>query len=556
MTLSARVVTGPQKADICGELGRVPTGRHTRPKAIRIRVAGVRVQQVCLGPGTGLVTRRGPAPRHGRISHITKVLPSHPPASPHRRFLPVLTGSIFLPPSTSPHRHRRAPMADTTLMDKLVSLCKRRGFIFQSSEIYGGTRLGVGLRSARRRAQEERQGPLVARDGPRPRRHRGARRRHPHAPARVGGERATSPASPTRSSIAGTARTAFAPTIRASRARPGTPDAQCPVCGSKGTLTEARLFNLMFKTFMGPVEEQASVVYLRPETAQGIYVNFLNVQQCTRQKDPVRHRADRQGVPQRDHARATSSSGRASSSRWRCSSSSSPAPTRSGSSTGSAWRMEWHHALGLTPAKLALAPARPGRAGPLRAGGVRRAVRLPVRLAGDRGDSQPRRLRPRPPPGVLGQEARVLRPGGERALPPVHRRDLGRRGPRHPHAPRERVSRGGGRGRGSRGPRSAPGGGADQGGRVSAGQEGRHARARHRALSRSQAPPSGLLRRQRRDRPALPPQDEVGTPFGITVDGETTEGRSVTVRHRDSMQQERVGLDQVAGFLAERIGGD
>ncbi len=51
-------------------------------------------------------------------------------------------------------------------------------------------------------------------------------------------------------------------------------------------LTEPRQFNLMFKTFMGPVEEQAAVVYLRPETAQGIYVNYLNVLQSSRQKVP------------------------------------------------------------------------------------------------------------------------------------------------------------------------------------------------------------------------------------------------------------------------------
>ncbi|MEY2733638.1 MAG: hypothetical protein RL340_697, partial [Gemmatimonadota bacterium] len=51
-------------------------------------------------------------------------------------------------------------------------------------------------------------------------------------------------------------------------------------------LTEPRQFNLMFKTFMGPVEDSAAVVYLRPETAQGIFVNFLNVQQATRQKVP------------------------------------------------------------------------------------------------------------------------------------------------------------------------------------------------------------------------------------------------------------------------------
>jgi len=67
---------------------------------------------------------------------------------------------------------------------------------------------------------------------------------------------------------------------------PGEPTAQCPVCGSKGTLTAPRLFNLMFKTFVGPVEEAAAVVYLRPETAQGIYVNYLNVLQSSRQKIP------------------------------------------------------------------------------------------------------------------------------------------------------------------------------------------------------------------------------------------------------------------------------
>jgi glycyl-tRNA synthetase len=47
--------------------------------------------------------------------------------------------------------------------------------------------------------------------------------------------------------------------------------------------------------------------------------------------------------------------------------------------------------------------------------------------------------------------------------------------------------------------------------------------------------------------------DEAGTPFGVTVDGETLSGRTVTVRHRDSMQQDRVGLDQVAGYIRERI---
>lgn len=60
----------------------------------------------------------------------------------------------------------------------------------------------------------------------------------------------------------------------------------CPNCGNTASFTEARKFNLMFKTFVGPVEDSSAVVYMRPETAQGIYVNFLNVQSASRQKIP------------------------------------------------------------------------------------------------------------------------------------------------------------------------------------------------------------------------------------------------------------------------------
>ena len=60
----------------------------------------------------------------------------------------------------------------------------------------------------------------------------------------------------------------------------------CPNCGSKHSFTEARQFNLMFKTFAGPVEEDAAVAYLRPETAQGTFTNFLNVLTTTRKKPP------------------------------------------------------------------------------------------------------------------------------------------------------------------------------------------------------------------------------------------------------------------------------
>src|SRR5450830_719359 len=171
------------------------------------------------------------------------------------------------------------------VMEKLVSLAKRRGFIFQSSEIYGGTGsvwdygpLGVELKRnlkdrwwhAMVRARNDIEG-LDA-----------AILMHPRvweASGHVAGF--VDPLVDCKN-----CKKRFRADDSRIKGTPGTPDAQCPACGMKGTLSEARQFNLMFKTFMGPVEESASVVYLRPETAQGIFVNFLNVQQATRQKVP------------------------------------------------------------------------------------------------------------------------------------------------------------------------------------------------------------------------------------------------------------------------------
>src|SRR6187431_3307254 len=171
------------------------------------------------------------------------------------------------------------------VMDKLVSLCKRRGFIFQSSEIYGGTGsvwdygpLGVELKKnvkdrwwhAMVRARDDIEG-LDA-----------AILMHPRV-WEASGHVATFTDPLVDCTNCKRRFRADDPSIKGT---PGQPDAQCPVCGAKGTLSNPRMFNLMFKTFMGPVEDSAAVVYLRPETAQGIYVNFLNVQQATRQKVP------------------------------------------------------------------------------------------------------------------------------------------------------------------------------------------------------------------------------------------------------------------------------
>jgi glycyl-tRNA synthetase len=170
------------------------------------------------------------------------------------------------------------------VMEKLVSLCKRRGFIFQSSEIYGGAGsvwdygpLGVELK----RNVKDRWWKSMVRDRQDVEGLDAAILMHPRvweASGHVAGF--TDPMVDCR-----TCKGRF----RADKLE----DAQCPRKPSRHPgefeaceLTEPRLFNLMFKTFMGPVEETASTVYLRPETAQGIFVNFLNVQQSTRQKVP------------------------------------------------------------------------------------------------------------------------------------------------------------------------------------------------------------------------------------------------------------------------------
>jgi glycyl-tRNA synthetase len=176
-------------------------------------------------------------------------------------------------------------MADTDRMEKLVSLCKRRGFIFQSSEIYGGLGsvwdygpLGVELKKNLKdrwwRAMVHARDDIEGLDA--------GILMHPRvweASGHVAGF--TDPLVDCKQ-----CKHRFRADDPRIKGTPGQPDAQCPVCGTRGTLTAPRMFNLMFKTFMGPVEEDAAVVYMRPETAQGIYVNYLNVQQASRQKIP------------------------------------------------------------------------------------------------------------------------------------------------------------------------------------------------------------------------------------------------------------------------------
>ena len=208
-------------------------------------------------------------------------------------------------------------------------------------------------------------------DGPRARRHRGSRCRHPDAPRRCGRRRATSPGSPIRWWTASSASSVSAPTTRGSRATPGAPDAQCPVCGTrKGTLTAPRKFNLMFKTFMGPVEDDGGVVYLRPETAQGIYVNYLNVLQARAQKVPFGiaqiGKAFRNEITPRNFIFRTREFEQMEMQFFV----QARHATRSGSSIWREERDAWHDGARHRAGAAALPPARRGRAGALRQGGA------------------------------------------------------------------------------------------------------------------------------------------------------------------------------------------
>ncbi len=159
-------------------------------------------------------------------------------------------------------------------MEKIVSLCKRRGFIFQSSEIYGGlgscwdygplgAELKRNIKEAWWKSVVQERDDIVGLDA--------SILMHPQTWVASG-------------HVQGFADPLVECKSCHLRFRADEVKSRCPSC--EGELTEPRMFNLMFKTFMGPVEDEASIVYLRPETAQGIFVNFQNVLSSSRKKLP------------------------------------------------------------------------------------------------------------------------------------------------------------------------------------------------------------------------------------------------------------------------------
>jgi glycyl-tRNA synthetase len=341
-------------------------------------------------------------------------------------------------------------------------------------------------------------------------------------------------------------------------------DARCPRKPSRKPgefeqceLTEARQFNLMFKTTMGALEDSASVVYLRPETAQGIYVNFLNVQQSTRQKVPFGiaqiGKAFRNEItpgnfifrtrefeqmemqffvdPNEDHMRWFEY--------WK------------------AARMEWHRALGPRRGRLHFHQHTPQEL----AHYARAAFDIQFDFGGTLGFQEIEGVHHRGD-FDLGRHqeysgrssSTTTRLANRRFVPFVIETSVG--------ADRvtlaalvERLPRGGGPGE----------------------AEGRAVLGLHPAIApikagifplvkkdgmpefaeklghelRAEFPvfydESGAIgRRYRR-------QDEVGTPYCVTVDGQTLEDGTVTVRDRDSLAQERVAADRVREVIRARL---
>jgi glycyl-tRNA synthetase len=449
------------------------------------------------------------------------------------------------------------------VMDKLVSLCKRRGFIFQSSEIYGGTGsvwdygpLGVELKKnlkdrwwhsmVRERDDVEGLDAAILMNP-----------RVWEASGHVSGF--VDPLVDCRN-----CKRRFRADDPSIKGVPGTPDAQCPACGMKGTLSEPRQFNLMFKTFMGPVEESAAVVYLRPETAQGIYVNFLNVQQSTRQKIPFGiaqiGKAFRNEITPGNFIFRTREFEQMEMQFF-------VDPERSsGGRTDMEWfeywkaqRMEWHLALGLSRERLEFHQHSPTEL----AHYARAAFDIQFDFGGTLGFQEIEGVHHRSDYDLSRHQRYSNKkleyfdqPNNRRFLPYVVETSVGADRTTLAvlvNAYREEQVAGEEEGRTVLGfhPSLAP---------IKAGvfplvkKDGMPEMATRIADDLRRAFPvfydeSGAIgRRYRR-------QDEVGTPWCITVDGQSTQDGTVTVRDRDTLQQERIASDRLREHLQEKLLG-
>jgi glycyl-tRNA synthetase len=445
-------------------------------------------------------------------------------------------------------------MPSPDILEKLVSLCKRRGFVFQSSEIYGGLGsvwdygpLGIELK---RNLQERWWNSLV--------RQRddiegidSAILMHPRvweASGHVSGF--VDPLVDCR-----TCKGRFradkledAQCLRKPSKKPG----ETPDCA----LTEPRQFNLMFKTHIGAVEDSAAVIYLRPETAQGTYVNFLNVQQSTRQRVPFGiaqiGKSFRNEITPGNFIFRTREFEQMEMQFFV-----EPGTDMEWFEKWKAWRMEWHLANGLDQDRLRYHEHGPGEL----AHYARAAFDIEFDFGGSLGFQEIEGIHNRGDFDLSRHQEYsgkrleyVDQANNKRYIPYVVETAAG---PNRTllalvvNAYREEKVEGEEEGRTVLGfhPALAP---------IKAGvfplvkKDGMPEYADKLAHELRKSFPvfydeSGAIgRRYRR-------QDEVGTPFGITVDGQTLQDNTVTLRDRDTLQQERVAADRVGSIIRDRL---
>ncbi|MFL5480725.1 MAG: glycine--tRNA ligase [Gemmatimonadaceae bacterium] len=441
------------------------------------------------------------------------------------------------------------------VMDKLVSLAKRRGFIFQSSEIYGGTGsvwdygpLGVELKKnlkdrwwhAMVRARNDIEGLDAAIL---------MNARVWEASGHVSGF--VDPLVDCRN-----CKKRFRADDSRIKGTPGTPDGQCPACGMKGTLSEARQFNLMFKTFMGPVEDSAAIVYLRPETAQGIYVNFLNVQQSTRQKIPFGiaqiGKAFRNEITPGNFIFRTREFEQMEMQFFV-----EPGTDMQWFEYWKQQRMEWHLALGLERERLQFHQHTKEEL----AHYARAAVDVQFDFGGTLGFQEIEGVHNRGDFDLTqhqkfsGKKLEYFdQPNNRRFVPYVVETSVG--ADRTTLAVLVNAYR----------EESVPG---ESEGRTVLKLEASLApiKAGVFPLVKKDGMPEMATRISDDLRKSFPifyddsgaigrryrRQDEVGTPFGITIDGESLTNATVTVRDRDTLQQERVEVGQLKGYLTRKL---
>jgi len=435
-------------------------------------------------------------------------------------------------------------------MDKIVALCKRRGFIFPSSEIYGGLgstydygHYGVLLTGNVTgewwRALLQERDDVVALDS--------AILQHPRTWEASGHlQNFTDPLVDCR-----TCKQRFRADHLDQLACPHKPSVH-PGEFKDCDLTPAREFNLMFKTTIGPVEETGSTVYLRPETAQGIFVNFKNVLQFARKKPPFGiaqvGKSFRNEITPGNFIFRTREFEQMEMEYF--------VPPDQAEQWYEYWqaeRLDWYLRLGLRPDHLRLRPHDPDELSHYSSGTSDVEYLFPIgwsELEGiaNRGDFDLRQHAE-----FSGEKLEYFdQATGERYVPHVI----------EPAAGADRATlaflvdaydeeevEGETRTLLRLHPRLAPVKVAVLPLVRKDGQPeiGREVHAALRGRLQAEYDESGSIgKRYRR-------QDEIGTPFCVTIDHQTAQDRTVTVRERDSLAQERIAIDELPDELARRL---